>query len=146
MSLTTHSERLRFVLEYYNYTPLKLSKTLGLKNPDRLYFILRGRNGISNKMADLLVNWKPELSKGWLLSGEGKPLNQETLYQQTIVQEASQDYEQKKESEMDLLKEVNYLTKQVKVLEQLTQLQHEKIESLTHELDSYRGVTRKKNA
>jgi len=78
MSLQNDSERLKSLLKYYELTPTMLAKALGFKYPDRLYYILRGRNGISDKMTEELVNLFPELSKGWLLTGEGEMLIQQT--------------------------------------------------------------------
>ena len=70
----TDSERINTIIEYLHINVSNLSKTLGLKSPDRLYHILNGRNGISDKLAKIVVDRFPAISYVWLLTGDGEML------------------------------------------------------------------------
>lgn len=55
----------------------KFSKHIGLAAAENLYRIKRGQNGISVKLAERITEFFPEISKGWLLCGEGSMLRTE---------------------------------------------------------------------
>ncbi len=67
----TDTQRIQSILDHTSLTANGLAMRIGLSHPDSIYHILRGRNGISNKMADQILMAFPEISRGWLLSGEG---------------------------------------------------------------------------
>ena len=50
---------------------------IGLPVAENLYRIKRGQNGISRALADRIVEHYPQISKGWLLSGDGNMLREE---------------------------------------------------------------------
>ena len=55
------------VLDFFS----RYNDTKGVKT----YNILRGRNGISNKMLDAIVSSYPDLNIDWVRTGEGEMLN-----------------------------------------------------------------------
>jgi len=107
-------------------------------------------NGISIPKISViysLLELDQSINADWLITGRGNMYINETQTPPSPVEEPSQVYESKKtNTEMDLMKEVNYLSKQVKQLEQIVELQNEKIKTLATELDTYRADGRKKNA
>lgn len=68
----TDAQRIEVLLEYSRLNGKNFALRIGLTYPDSIYHILRGRNGISDKMADRIIMAFPEIDKGWLLSGEGE--------------------------------------------------------------------------
>ncbi|MCD7968818.1 MAG: hypothetical protein LUF87_09090 [Alistipes sp.] len=65
--------RIEAVMEHYRFHPvLAFARHLGLTRGENLYQIKRGNNGISREMAELISARLPEVSKGWLLTGEGE--------------------------------------------------------------------------
>lgn len=64
-------ERLQAVI---NLTPLSVNafaKYIGLPCGENLYRIKHGKNGISLDVAERIAAKIPEISRGWLLFGEG---------------------------------------------------------------------------
>ena len=50
------------------------ARAIGLRQSENLYRVKRGQNRISRDLADLVCLRFPEVSKGWLLTGEGAML------------------------------------------------------------------------
>ncbi len=67
----TDALRIQALLEYTKLNGRNFALRIGLNHPDSIYHIRRGRNGISDKLADRIVMAFPEIDKGWLLTGEG---------------------------------------------------------------------------
>lgn len=67
----TDAERINTLLGYTKLNGKNFALRIGLSYPDSIYHIQRGRNGISDKLADRIVMAFPEIDKGWLLTGEG---------------------------------------------------------------------------
>ena len=55
------------------------ARYIGLPYGENLYQIKRGNNGISQDVANRIVSKFPEISKGWILTGEGSMLNSEKM-------------------------------------------------------------------
>ena len=53
------------------------AKYIGLTRAENLYQIKNGNNGISQKLARRIVESFPEVSIGWLMTGEGEMLHEE---------------------------------------------------------------------
>lgn len=70
-------ERLAAVIELGNMSANAFAKHIGLKHAENLYRVKRGQNGISRALADRIVKHYPEISRGWLLFGEGTMLIKE---------------------------------------------------------------------
>lgn len=57
------------------------ARDIGLNRGENLYQIKRGNNGISRELAELITSKYPNLSKAWILTGEGEMLIQTELTQ-----------------------------------------------------------------
>lgn len=73
MGKLTDNERINFLLKIHYLNPKQFSEALGLNRVDAIYNVMKGRNGISRKLASLIVEKFPEVSIEWLLNGTGKP-------------------------------------------------------------------------
>ncbi len=70
--------RLEQVIKWSGMTTNQFAKQIGLARPDNLYHIKSGRIGLSQGVVKRIVESYPEISSGWLLTGEGSMLNSET--------------------------------------------------------------------
>ena len=64
-------ERLESVIRWANMSINYFGRHIGLVRSESLYQIKSGNNGISQNLARRIVEKFPEISLGWLLSGEG---------------------------------------------------------------------------
>lgn len=70
------NKRLKYLItEVYKTTPFDFSKKYDDTRGVKTSAIMRERNGISNKMLDLICSAYPEINRNWLLTGEGQILN-----------------------------------------------------------------------
>ena len=65
-------DRLSSVIRWSNMTINAFGRHIGLPRSETLYQIKAGRNGISQNIARRITAKFPEISLGWLLSGEGE--------------------------------------------------------------------------
>lgn len=70
--MLTNANRIQKLLDYTQLNGKNFALRIGLSHPDSIYHILRGRNGISDKMAERIIMAFPEVNRSWLLSGEGE--------------------------------------------------------------------------
>lgn len=75
--MLTDAQRIQHLLEYTHLNGKNFALRIGLSHPDSIYHILRGRNGISDKMAERIIMAFPEVNRSWLLSGEGAMVRDE---------------------------------------------------------------------
>lgn len=68
---SSHWERLDSVIRWANMTTNFFARHIGLSRSENLYQIKAGKNGISYLLARRIVEHFPEISIGWLLTGEG---------------------------------------------------------------------------
>lgn len=68
---STSWERLDSVIRWADMTINYFGRYIGLQRSENLYQIKSGRNGISQALAQRIVDKFPEVSMGWLLTGEG---------------------------------------------------------------------------
>lgn len=73
-------ERLKMVMSDYKKTPNSFSKFIGLKTPQVLYDILKGRNGISKDLAEKISAKCVNYGLGWLMTGEGEEPKKNAVY------------------------------------------------------------------
>jgi len=64
------------IIDVYKTTPFDFSKKYGDNRGVKTSQIMRERNGVSSKMLDAICTAYPEISRTWLLTGEGEPVNQ----------------------------------------------------------------------
>ena len=66
--------RLEEVINRANMTVNSFGRNIGLTRSESLYQIKAGRFGISHNLAQRIIDKFPDISLGWLLSGEGEML------------------------------------------------------------------------
>lgn len=64
-------ERIESVVRWSGMTVNRFAIHIGLSRSENLYQIKNGNNGISQKLAQRIVEVFPEISIGWLMTGEG---------------------------------------------------------------------------
>ncbi len=73
--MNTPWKRLEAVITAYGFTSVNaFSRHIGLRRSENLYQIRRGNNNISPRLAETIARHFPEVSRGWLLTGEGQML------------------------------------------------------------------------
>ena len=72
--MSTDKERLEIVLAHLRMNPNELAKSLGYQRTQRIYFVLKERNGISESLARDICSKYPELSYTWMKNGTGEML------------------------------------------------------------------------
>ena len=72
-------QRIEKIFEWSRVTSINaFARSIGLNRGENLYQIKKGNNDISQELAKQITQKYPEISKGWLLSGEGSMLQNET--------------------------------------------------------------------
>ncbi len=69
--------RLESVIKWSNMTTNHFARHIGLSRGENLYQIKRGNNGISRRLAEMIVSTFPEINLIWLLTGNGYMFNEE---------------------------------------------------------------------
>lgn len=69
-------QRVASVIQWSNMTINRFATYIGLSRSENLYQIKNGNNGISQSLARRIVAVFPEISIGWLLTGEGQMLHE----------------------------------------------------------------------
>lgn len=64
-------------ISHKKMTPAAFAESLGLQRTDRLYNVLKGKNGLSVKFAKLISDTYNDVSYDWLLTGEGEMIKME---------------------------------------------------------------------
>lgn len=73
----TDRERIEAMLEYAGLNGKNFALRIGLTHPDSIYHIIRGRNGISDKLSDRIRMAYPAIERAWLILGEGPMIKPE---------------------------------------------------------------------
>ena len=69
-------ERISAILLHYNISAKAFSERLGMERPQAIYDIINGKTrSITEKMAGKIISVFSDISKSWLMSGEGDMLN-----------------------------------------------------------------------
>lgn len=71
-------ERIETVIKRSEMTANAFARHIGLPRGENLYQIKKGNNGVSLGLANRIVAKFPEVSKLWLLTGDGPMLNEKT--------------------------------------------------------------------
>ncbi|MFI3289466.1 MAG: hypothetical protein SNH55_04840 [Rikenellaceae bacterium] len=64
--------RLESVIKWSNMSTNHFARHIGLMRGENLYQIKRGNNGISRRLAEMIVSTFPEINMIWLLTGVGE--------------------------------------------------------------------------
>lgn len=67
----TDKERIRKIIDVYAKSVKSFSEYIGLKRPQPLYDILKGRNGISKDLAKRISEHCLDFNETWILTGHG---------------------------------------------------------------------------
>ena len=73
-------ERIAAVIKMAQMTTNGFARHIGLARGENLYQIKRGNNGVSLDVADRIIAKFPEVSKLWLLTGDGNMINGDAPY------------------------------------------------------------------
>ena len=65
-------QRIEKVVRWAGLSVNAFALHIGLHRGENLYQIKRGNNGISKELAELIVARYPEISRAWLVTGEGE--------------------------------------------------------------------------
>ena len=66
-------DRITAILTYYDLSAKALSEKIGMDRPQAIYDIINGKTqSITEKMASKIISVFSEISKSWLMSGEGE--------------------------------------------------------------------------
>ena len=75
----TNWQRLEQVVKWSGMSTNRFATTIGLKRSENLYQIKRGSFGISKELARLVSQKYPEISRLWLLTGEGQMMQAKNI-------------------------------------------------------------------
>lgn len=84
-SKSSEWQRIEQIIKYVGLSSVHVfARHIGLKRSENLYQMKKGNNGISKKLASMISAKYPEVSKAWLLTGEGSMLT-DKLYLDSIL-------------------------------------------------------------
>ena len=72
MSTSTIPERIQRIIDHSKMTRRAFGIKMGYRDGTFLFHLLNGRNGISAKLANSIVEVYPEINYKWVLAGEGE--------------------------------------------------------------------------
>ena len=72
----TDNEIIKNLTGYYRMSVNAFAKHLGLHTAQTLYDILKGRNGISKELAEIITAKCVDINPIWIKTGEGQMLKQ----------------------------------------------------------------------
>jgi hypothetical protein len=77
-------QRIERVVRWTGLSVNSFALSVGLPRGENLYQIKRGNNGISRELAAMIAAKYPQVSRGWLLTGEGDMFTDETVKRTSI--------------------------------------------------------------
>ena len=131
MLMNTSKERMELLLSYLQINGNELAASLGYKRSDRVYHVLRERNGISGSLARDICEIYHNISYQWLITGEGSMLTEDTIVPESkFIKSEGDEYDELKQTIVELNKRNETLTEanaRLSVtIERLTELLYEK--------------------
>lgn len=129
--MNTSKERMELLLSYLQINGNELAASLGYKRSDRVYHVLRERNGISGSLARDICEIYHNISYQWLITGEGSMLTEDTIVPESKdIQNNIDDIEILKRTIFELSESNKILTetnaRHSRTIERLTELLYEK--------------------
>ena len=73
-------QRLEKVIKWAGMSVNAFALHIGLKRSENLYQIKKGNHGISKELANIISEKYPQISKSWLLTGEGEMLKEDNYH------------------------------------------------------------------
>lgn len=81
MDMLDNWQRIEKIVEWSRATSINaFARGIGLNRGENLYQIKKGNNGISQELAKQIIAKYPDISKGWLLSGEGSMIQGDKVF------------------------------------------------------------------
>lgn len=77
-------QRIERVVKWAGLSVNSFALSIGLNRSENLYQIKRGNNGVSRELAAMIAAKYPQISKAWLLTGEGDMFTDETVKRVSI--------------------------------------------------------------
>ena len=77
-------QRIERVVRWTGLSVNSFALSVGLSRGENLYQIKRGNNGISRELATMIAAKYPQISRAWLLTGEGDMFTDETVKRTSI--------------------------------------------------------------
>jgi hypothetical protein len=84
MSMLNNWQRIEKVVRWTGLSVNSFALSIGLNRGENLYQIKRGNNGISSELARMISAKYPQISRAWLLAGEGDMFTEETVRRVSI--------------------------------------------------------------
>lgn len=126
------AERLKKVLSYLSVTGTELAKRCGMRRPDTIYRTLRGERPLTRKTALLICDAHPHINLAWLLTGEGKMLNESETAQ--IARDKKNAFNGAVSAWQSASSEISALSDRIALLEQIIRDKDAIIALLTDQL------------
>lgn len=126
------SKRLKAVIDSYKLSVNAFAKEIGLERAEKLYQVLRGRNGISKELAKIITTKYNDVNYSWLISGIGDPFNRENDIHLKI--EDIPEYDYSITELIALLKEKDKVISNLEELKEVYKLQYETLKNENIEL------------
>lgn len=89
--MATSRERMEAILSFLKINASELAKSLGYSRTQTIYFVLKERNGISERMARDINEVYPNISYKWLLTGEGSMLIEDSIVPESTTVDKDND-------------------------------------------------------
>lgn len=128
--MNTSKERMELLLSYLQINGNELAASLGYKRSDRVYHVLRERNGISGSLARDICEIYHNISYQWLITGEGSMLTEDNIVPESKDVPFSSEYEDLKRTILELSESNKILAetnaRHSRTIERLTELLYEK--------------------
>lgn len=80
----TAGQRIEKLVTWTGLSTHAFAVSIGLKRSENLYQIKKGNNGISQNLAQMITEKYPQISKSWLLTGEGEMIVDKALAARAI--------------------------------------------------------------
>ncbi|MFI3265877.1 MAG: S24 family peptidase [Rikenellaceae bacterium] len=87
----TAGQRIEKVVKWAGLSVHAFAISIGLKRSENLYQIKKGNNNISANLADIIVSRYSDISKSWLLTGEGEMLRSDSNSAHSAIPYYAQD-------------------------------------------------------
>ena len=129
--MKTSKERMELLLSHLQLNGNELAASLGYKRSDRVYHVLRERNGISESLARDICELYHDVNYQWILTGEGSMLIEDSIVPESkFIKSEGDEYDELKQTIVELNKRNETLTEanaRLSVtIERLTELLYEK--------------------
>jgi hypothetical protein len=150
--MSTDKERMELLLAHLKMNGNELAKRLGYKRSDRVYHVIKERNGISSSLARDICTEFDSINFDWLLKGEGDMVKSKTYTQiqprTTIVMESAAPYGEPAEEEVNITEADTIIAMQRmmeidRVRKMLIAEKDREIEALTKELEFWKAKANK---